>query len=188
MSLLAQVCFTHLPIDCAKSFANLLSPFSRRDHHHDATWVFRLKLGSMPLDLTLRIIIENPPPGVDYALQKGSGSAYETVQTQCSNGSNLIFEFTPSIRDGASDPMASLGGPYVQGPPRQRFVYLDIGTCAGQRDSPWSRRLKVPLAGITATMIAAGGIVETRVPGTGRDGGPTCATVKDFTGWKSVKR
>ena len=28
-------------------------------------------------------------------------------------------------------------------------------------------------------------IFETRVPGTGRDGGPNCATVKPFAGWKS---
>jgi hypothetical protein len=34
----------------------------------------------------------------------------------------------------------------------------------------------------------AGGVLEARVPGTGRDGGPTCPTVKDFEGWKPVKR
>ena len=26
-------------------------------------------------------------------------------------------------------------------------------------------------------------IIEARVPGTGRDGGPTCGTVKQFSGW-----
>jgi hypothetical protein len=36
----------------------------------------------MALELTLRIVIEQPPAGVDFALQKGSGSAYETVQKQ----------------------------------------------------------------------------------------------------------
>jgi hypothetical protein len=34
----------------------------------------------MARELTLRIIIEQPPPGVDFGLQKGSGSVYETVQ------------------------------------------------------------------------------------------------------------
>jgi hypothetical protein len=80
--------------------------------------------------------------------------------------------------------MAALAGPFVQGPRRQRFVYLDIGTYAGQTDSCWSRRLKVPLDGIPPKLIAASGILEGRVAGTGRDGGPSCATVKDFEGWK----
>jgi hypothetical protein len=84
--------------------------------------------------------------------------------------------------------MAALGGPFVQGPPKQRFVYINIGTYAGQDGSPWSRRLKVPLIGITRKMITAGGILEARVIGTGPDGGPTCATVKDFDGWIRVIR
>jgi hypothetical protein len=84
--------------------------------------------------------------------------------------------------------MAALGGPFVQGPPQQRFVYVDIGTYAGQADSRWSRRLKIPLEGIPAKTIPTGGVLEARVPGTGRDGGPNCATVKDFDGWKVVQR
>ena len=138
--------------------------------------------------LTLRIIVEQPPPGVDYALQKGSGHAYVAVQRQRSNGSGLAFEFQPSIKDGVSDSMAALGGPFVQGPPRQRFVYLNIGTSAGQMDSCWTRRLKVPLEGIPPNIIRTGGVIETRVPGTDRKGGPSCATVKDFDGWKIVER
>jgi hypothetical protein len=149
---------------------------------------FWRKLRGMARGLTLRIIIEQPPPGVDFGLQKGSGNAYETVQKQRSEGKDLAFEFQPLIREGVSDSMAALGGPYVQGPPRQRFVYVDIGTYAGQADSCWSRRLKIPLDGVTAKMIARGGVVEARVPGRGRDGGPSCATIKDFEGWKPVER
>ena len=100
----------------------------------------------------------------------------------------MAFEFQPSIKDGVSDSMAALSGPFVQGPPRQRFVYVDIGTYAGQHDSCWSRRLKIPLEGIPAKTIRTGGVLEARVPGTGRDGGPNCATVKDFDGWKLVDR
>ena len=79
-------------------------------------------------------------------------------------------------------------GPFVQGPPGQRFAYLDIGTYAGQSDTQWSRQLKIPLEGITAKMAACGGVYETRVPGTARDGGPNCASVKDFKGWNPTKR
>jgi Family of unknown function (DUF5990) len=134
----------------------------------------------MARELKLRIIVESPPSGVDYALQKGSGSVYETHQRQRSQGKDLAFEFTPAVKESVPD----LAGPFVQGPRGQRFVYLDIGTYAGQADSCWSRKLKVPLAGITMKMILAGGVIEARVPGTGRDGGPSCATVKDFDGWK----
>ena len=140
----------------------------------------------MSRDLILRIVIEQPPPGIDFALQKGSGSLYETVQKQRSRGKDLVFEFQPTIREGVSAGMAALGGPFVQGQRQQRFVYIDIGTCAGQSDSCWSRRLKVPLEGIPPKFITAGGLLEARVPGTGRDGGPTCATVKDFEGWHPV--
>jgi hypothetical protein len=138
----------------------------------------------MTRELKLRIVVEGPPSGVDYALQKGSGGVFETDQLQRSEGKDLAFEFTPAVKDRVSDPMAALAGPFVQGPRGQRFVYLDIGTCAGQTDSCWTRRLKIPLAGITMTMIRTGGVIEARVPGTGRDGGPSCATVKDFNGWK----
>ena len=142
----------------------------------------------MPSVLTLRIVIEQPPPGVDYALQKGSGSSYVTVQTQRSSGGDLSFEFQPAIRDGVNDAMAAMGGPFVQGPPKKRFVYLDIGAYAGQAGSPWGRRLKVPLEGISTRMLASGGVLEIRVPGTGRDGSPSCATVKDTDGWKIVSK
>jgi hypothetical protein len=141
----------------------------------------------MSRELTLRIIIQQPPPGVDFALQKGSGKVYETVQKQRSEGNDLVFEFQPAIREGVSTIMAALGGPFVQGPPRQRFVYVDIGTYAGQADSCWSRRLKIPLDGIPPKFIGSGGVLEARVPGTGRDGGPSCATVKDFDGWKPAR-
>jgi Family of unknown function (DUF5990) len=137
--------------------------------------------------LILRIVIEQPPAGVEFGLQKGSGKVYESVQKQRSAGNNLVFEFSPSIKDGDSNGMSALGGPFVQGPPRQRFVYVDIGTCSGQADSCWSRRLKVPLDGIPSEFIEGGGVLEARVPGTGRDGGPNCATVKDFGGWKPVR-
>jgi hypothetical protein len=137
----------------------------------------------MGRELRLRIIIEQPPVAVDYALQKGRGNTCEVVQRQHSDGNDLTFEFSPTVRLGVSDGMAALGGPFVQGPPKQRFVYINIGTYAGQHPSPWSRRLKVPLVGITGKMITAGGVLEARVIGTGPDGGPTCATVKDFDGW-----
>jgi uncharacterized protein DUF5990 len=142
----------------------------------------------MERELTLRIVLEKPPGGVDFALQRGRGSDYGTIQTQRSAGKDLEFTFTVRVTDYHSDGAPNFLGPFVQGPPAERFVYLDIGACAGQLDSCWSRRLKIPLRGITWTMIDelsanSDAILEARVPGTGRDGGPACATVKPFTGW-----
>lgn len=135
--------------------------------------------------LNCRIILETPPPGVDYALQKGRGSASEAVQTQRSDGSDLHFEFTVGVRTAGSSP--DFRGPFIQGPAGGRFVYIGIGRFAGQADTPWSRRLKIPLTGITPDMIRRasnkGAVLETRVQGTGRDGTPACASVKDFGGW-----
>jgi hypothetical protein len=79
-------------------------------------------------------------------------------------------------------------GPYVHGTLSERFIYVDIGTCAGQFDSVWSRRLKIPLRDIspeTIKLLLEGSalVLETKVPGTGKDGGPNCATVKPFSGW-----
>jgi len=136
-------------------------------------------------ELTLRIVLETPPADIVFGLQKGRGSAYETVQKQRSTGEDLAFEFVVSVAGGHPP---GFSGPFAQGPRGQRFVYIDIGTAAGQMDSCWSRRLKVPLAGITESMIAARATLEARVPGTGRDGGPSCATVKDFDGWKIAVR
>jgi hypothetical protein len=125
-------------------------------------------------EVTLRILLQRPPAGVDFGLQKGRGSVYETVQKQRSSGKDLEFDFSVGLktsRDGALD----FGGPFVQGPSGERFVYLDIGTCAGQKNTHWSRRLKIPLSGITWEMVNADAQLLALVPGTGTDGGPSCA-------------
>jgi hypothetical protein len=144
----------------------------------------------MERELTLRIVLESPPAGVDFGLQKGRGSAYETIQKQRSRMKDVYFEFTVRLKAGPKDAMPDFSGSLVQGPPSERFVYVDIGTYAGQKDTCWSRRLKIPLRGITWDMIhrvsSSRSVLEARVPGTGKDGGPNCATVKPFDGWKLV--
>ena len=141
----------------------------------------------MESELTLRIVLETPPKGVDFGVQKGRGSAYETVQKQRSTGKDLAFVFTVRVRAGSKTAAPVLLGPFVQGPAAERFVYLDIGTYAGQKDSVWGRRLKIPLSGITMALIESQELLEARVPGTAKDGGPNCATVKPFGGWKRVR-
>src|SRR5262245_30927176 len=135
-------------------------------------------------EVRLRLVLERPPAGVDFGLQEGKGNGYKTVQKQRSKGGDLTFNFTMAVKD--KDGAPNFLGPFAQGPPTDRFIYIDIGEYAGQKDCPWSRRLKVPLGGITWQTIENGPVFEARVPGTGKDGGPNCATVKPFGGWKPV--
>ena len=141
----------------------------------------------MNQEIAIRIILESPPSGVDFAIQKGSGNNYETILKQRSGKKDLCFEFKIAVKENQAA-LPDFKGPYVQGPSSERFIYVDIGTAAGQFDSVWTRRLKVPLRDISAETIQqlltdSSLVLETKVPGTGKDGGPNCATVKPFPGW-----
>ena len=142
----------------------------------------------MEHELTLRIVLEKPPAGVDFGVQKGKGNDYETIQTQRFQGKDLSFEFTVRVKIDSKASAPNFLGPFVHGPTGERFIYIDIGSCAGQTGTHWSRRLKIPLKGITSEVIEAAVAddrlrLEARVAGTGKDGGPTCGTVKPFAGW-----
>ena len=144
----------------------------------------------MNQEISIRIIVERPPAGVDFGIQKGKGNPYETIQKQRSNNNDLSFEFKILVKEGQT-PLPDFTGPNVQGPLNERFIYIDIGTYAGQIDSAWSRRLKIPLRDISSDTIQllltdSSFILETKVPGTGKDGGPNCATVKPFSGWHLI--
>jgi len=141
----------------------------------------------MESEITLQIILIKPTPAVAFGLQKGSGNNYETVQKQVSTSGDLTFTFTINVKgDRSKDKLPKFSGSFVQGPADGKFVYIDIGTYAGQSDSIWSRRLKIPLTGITwkeIDLITSNSMMQATVPGTGKDGGPNCATVKPFDGW-----
>jgi hypothetical protein len=137
--------------------------------------------------ITFQVILQTPPAGVDYGIQKGSGNSYETIQKQRSTGKDLQFEFSITVKTG-KDNAPDFSGAIVQGKRGERFIYIDIGTYAGQQDSIWGRRLKIPLTAITAgsikKLLADTGLkLVSKVQGTGKDGGPNCATVKPFDGW-----
>jgi hypothetical protein len=141
----------------------------------------------MDSELSLTIVLERPTAGVDYGLQKGRGNDYETVQTQRGANKDLTFEFSVRVNEG-KDGAPNFLGPFAQGNAAARFVYLDIGKYAGQLNTGYARRLKIPLVGIDWKAIEAAlksqKPLEAHVAGSGgRDGGPTCGTIKPFTGW-----
>ena len=142
----------------------------------------------MELELKLRIVLEKPPPGVDFGLQLGSGNDYKTIQKQRSKGKDLAFDCRVTVRNNRPDGLPNFLGPLTQGPPTARFIYIDVGQYAGQKNTCWSRRIKVPLSAITWKMIdQANSTLEARLPGTGKDGGPTCGTVRPAHGWKLIR-
>lgn len=140
----------------------------------------------------LRIVLVEPPPGVDFGIQDGKGNNYKTIAVQRSKAGNLTLECTINVKGNRADSPPIFVGSTAQGPPTGRFIYIDIGKSAGQIDSCWQRRIKIPLEGITWDMIdlvlnSPKRLLQATIPGTGKDGGPSCATVRPLDGWKVVK-
>lgn len=135
--------------------------------------------------LRLRINVLHPVKGVALKLQRGREAL---VEPSAASASRATFDFTVRV-DGRSGGQPNFLGEFVQGPPASRFVYLNAGTYAGQADSPWGRRAKIPLTGITSTLIdratRGDGVLAADIEGAGRDGGPAAATVELLgRGWR----
>ena len=130
-------------------------------------------------EVRVRIVVVDPPKGVAFAVQRGR---VEIVPPAHRTADALTFDFTVRATLTAGRQPPRLLGPFVQGPPAGRFVYITSGVRAGQTDSCWDRRAKVPLGGITSALIEAarakpGATIEGRIAGRGRDGSPACASV-----------
>ncbi len=80
-------------------------------------------------ELSLKIVLETPPAGIDFGIQKGSGSKFETIQRQKSGNRDLEFEITIILKNNKSS--YDFYGPFVQGVSGERFIYIDIGTFCG---------------------------------------------------------
>lgn len=149
--------------------------------------------GSKPeIVLPLRIVLVDPPPGVDFGIQEGKGNDYKTILVKRSKAGKLVLECSINVKGNRNDEPPNFAGPISQGPPGGRFIYIDIGKSAGQFDSVWQRRIKIPLEGITWEMVdlVQGKAIEklqATIPGTAKDGGPSCATVKPIGGWQVAK-
>lgn len=122
----------------------------------------------MAQEVRLRLVLVDPLPGVDYGVQKGKGRDYETVAVQRGGGPELALEF--SILFEKKECGLVFRGPFAQGPPRDRFVYVDIGKMAGQTDCGCSARIKVPLGTLSRSLVSRAerkdnAILEARIPG-----------------------
>ena len=133
--------------------------------------------------IILRLRILDPLPGVAYSLQNkksepvgqitaGDGPITFDVPVRVAPGPKFYGDFVRS--EGAS----------------RRFVYIAIGEQAGQRPSAWSRRAKIDIHPLSAELLEkalAGGVLEAKLPGRAKDGGPACATLRPIGEWLVVK-
>ena len=139
--------------------------------------------------LRLRITVVDPPPNISWALQVGRDGL---MKPTASSSSNLSFDFSVEVVAGKSPDDFRLRGPAVQGRPGQPFVYLCVGTYAGQAGASASGRAKISLEGIGPKLLdrlrrKRSGVLEARFAGTARDGGPSRASVPLLDdGWRAA--
>lgn len=126
--------------------------------------------------LAMRIVIENPVKGVLHSLQSKDGNPLNPKRS--TGTSALTFDFQVRVAPGPK----FFGDQVRREGPERRFVYVRIGQAAGDPSSPWSRRMKIDIHDIDEDMlgraIAQSRAVTLTVDGTGKDGSPSCATVR----------
>ena len=132
--------------------------------------------------ITLRLTIADPVAGVAYSLQD---KANMPVEPRIAGDGPISFDVPVTLSDDGR-----LTGPFVrrEGPSR-RFVYIAIGTSAGQHASEWSRRAKIDIHDIPADLLVQareGRLLEVVLPGRAKNGGPACATVRPLQAWRAV--
>lgn len=141
----------------------------------------------MSAPLTLRLTVRRPVPGVALRVQRGRDALVAPV---AASDDALTFEF-PLTAEVRPDGRVAFRGPEAQGPAAGRFVYVNAGTYAGQPDSAFGRRAKVPLHAIPAAVVAdalarPGALLAAAIDGRHRDGGPAAATVPLLDGGWTV--
>ncbi|MDJ0757253.1 MAG: DUF5990 family protein [Ardenticatenaceae bacterium] len=143
----------------------------------------------MDIMLPLKILLENPPPNFAFALQRGKG---EKVDYILSDGSNISFTLQVRVKP-KKDGEPNFLGPFTQGKPDQRFVYVCSGIGTTSENTEWIRRAKIHLSSIDWSLIEASqqmsdACLEARFAGTDPKGGPACATVPLLGGgWQLEK-
>ena len=134
----------------------------------------------MPAAVTLRLIIDDPVPGVRYSLQKDD----LPFEPRTAGDGAIAFEVPITLH-----PDGRMTGPFVRREaPQRRFVYIRIGTSAGDHLSCWSRRAKIDIHDIPRALLLPDSVLEIHLPGRGKDGSPACATVRPVTSWRLATR
>jgi len=147
-------------------------------------------------EIPLRITLHRVPAGVAFALQRGKSGVHgdvQLVQPTRRDFDSLSFDFSVRVEQAKKGARPRFLGEFTQGPPDKRFVYVNSGRSAGQADTLWNRRAKIPLTTISVASIdkvraKPDTILEIEIEGTGRDGGPVCASLLSSTEWRPVRK
>jgi hypothetical protein len=153
--------------------------------------------------IRLRIICAHPPQpeqyGAEFGLQDNSSTADWVIhEGRAFPNGDIHFECECRVRPQKTTGTPNFLGSFVQGTPAARFLYLSWRPRhwrPGQPESAcgtWVRRMKVHLRSITWEQIdevtKANGVLEAVIPGTGRDGSPSCGSVPLVGGTWVVKK
>lgn len=136
------------------------------------------------VEIRARIVIERPVAGVLHSLQEGDDAPLDPKSSKA--GEPLVFEFPLRIERTADGGAKFFGKQVRREGPLRRFVYIRVGTAAGQRLSPWTRRMKVDIHDIDPALLdaaIAGGVLTGTIDGTAKDGSPACATIRPVS-WR----
>lgn len=151
---------------------------------------------SNEVEIPLRITLYRVPPGVRFALQKGKsgakGNALLVSPTRV-DPTSISFDFTVRVAPDRLGTKLRFLGEFTQGPSDKRFVYVSSGRSAGQADTPWNRRAKIPLTTITPALIdrvrdTPNTVLLIEINGRAGDGGPVVASQLSSTEWRLVPK
>src|SRR5689334_13902465 len=91
------------------------------------------------VEVPARIVVRNPVPGVAHSLQSKDNAPLDAEIS--ASGEPLRFDFPLRIAPGPK----FFGDQVRPEGPVRRFVYIRIGTMAGQPSSDWTRRMKIDI-------------------------------------------
>jgi len=148
------------------------------------------------VEIPLRITLYRVPPGVRFALQKGKSGATghpELVPPTRIDPTSISFDFAVRVAPDKLGAKQRFLGEFTQGPAEERFVYVNSGRSAGQHDTEWNRRAKIPLTTITPALIDAvrstpNTVLLIEIEGKAADGGPVVASRLSSTDWRAVPK
>ena len=101
----------------------------------------------------VRLIHDGLQPGpevaepVDFGIQDKKSVVHPGKRAK---GGVLNFEIDVAVKPASAAPAFS--GPFVHGPPASRFLYLSWRK-RGQHEHPWAWRIKMPLDGISWSLV-----------------------------------
>jgi hypothetical protein len=117
--------------------------------------------------------------GIHVGLQRRAKPA-ELLSLTPADAPAATWTLDAIVTPGPDGP-ADLKGPYIQGPPGGRFIYLNWGTVDDSGEFALFRRAKLWLQAVPPEVLASAaerGVLVGRLPLTDARGNPLCASIR----------